>query len=213
MSPRRRLLTCAAVCAALFALLAAATMAGAMTGFDAAVRGAAHALAAPGLTWFAATVTWLGAFGVLAAVGAVALIVLLRANRRGDAILLVVAMAGAVVIENALKFGIRRARPDPFFGTDPTTYSFPSGHSLFSLTVYGAIATLAARHARPGGRATIWSATGLLLAAIGFSRVYLGVHYPTDVLGGWLIALAWLAALLSRAPREGRPPAPAASGK
>ena len=107
-------------------------------------------------------------------------------------------MAGAVVLENALKYAVHRTRPEPFFGTPPESYSFPSGHALFSACFYGALAwMLAARTRNAGACAAIWTAALALIAAIGLSRVYLGVHYPTDVIGGYLVAAFWLAGLLA----------------
>lgn len=166
--------------------------------FDAVVREQVHRLASPPLTVVAETVTWLGALSVLAPLAAVAVALLLRAGRRDGVVLLAVTMAGAVVLENALKFSFHRLRPPPFFGAEPGTYSFPSGHALFSLSFYGVLAIIAARASRwASTKAVIWIATALLVAAIGWSRVYLGVHYPSDVLGGYLVATAWIAIVLS----------------
>jgi undecaprenyl-diphosphatase len=102
-------------------------------------------------------------------------------------------MAGAIAIENGMKYSVRRIRPDAFFGIDPTTYSFPSGHSLLSLCFYLTIAVLIARHVPNAfGRVAVLTAAALLIAAIGLSRIYLGVHYPTDVIGGFLVAACWI---------------------
>jgi len=111
---------------------------------------------------------------------------------------LAVVMAGAVVLENALKFAFQRARPEPFFGTAPETYSFPSGHALFSACFYGAFAwLLGAAFRNPGVRAAIWTISLALIAAIGLSRLYLGFHYPTDVIAGYLVAEFWITGLLA----------------
>jgi undecaprenyl-diphosphatase len=100
-------------------------------------------------------------------------------------------MAGAVALENGLKYAFHRARPEPFFAMAPETYSFPSGHALFSTCFYGALAGLLAANVKGASlRAAIWVAAGMLVLAIGLSRVYLGVHYPTDVIGGYLVAIS-----------------------
>lgn len=184
----------AVVAAALFCWLAAVTMRGGLAGFDETVRANVHALAAPWLTAGVETLTWLGALGVLALFSGVAAAILTRAGRSWDAKFLLVTMAGAVVLENALKFSIQRPRPLPFFGTDPATYSFPSGHALFSLCFYGWIGVVLSR---TGARVAAWPATAAIVAAIGGTRIYLGVHYPTDVIAGYLVAAAWLCAVLA----------------
>jgi Membrane-associated phospholipid phosphatase len=90
------------------------------------------------------------------------------------------------------------ARPEPFFGTAPETYSFPSGHALFSACFYGALAWLLGAALRNfGARAAIWAMSLALIAAIGLSRLYLGVHYPTDVIAGYLVAVFWITGLLA----------------
>lgn len=149
-----------------------------------------HEFAAPWLTTCVETVTLFGSLGVLAVFGGIEAVVLVRAGLRGDCKFVLFVMAGAVILENAVKFSIQRPRPPPFFGADPTTYSFPSGHALFSLCFYGALAVILGR----GGasRAALWAVTVCLVAAIGGTRIYLGVHYPTDVLAGYLLAIAWL---------------------
>ena len=77
-----------------------------------------------------------------------------------------------------------------------TGYSFPSGHALGSLVFFGTLAALvAARIRSTAARALVWIVAILLVAAIGFSRIYLGVHYPTDVIGGYAAALVWVIAV------------------
>ena len=80
--------------------------------------------------------------------------------------------------------------------------SFPSGHAVTAASIYLTLALLAARHYRhPAARATLFALAGLLIFIVAFSRVYLGVHYPTDVLSGALLGASWallLGALFSR---------------
>jgi undecaprenyl-diphosphatase len=198
MRRSRGLIVLAAVAASLFLGLAAAVEQDGVAGFDEALRAAMHRLASPLLTFLAEQVTWLGSLGVLALFGAIAVAVLVRAHRREEAVLLTVTMAGALVLENGLKYWFQRARPAAFFGPEPTTYSFPSGHALFSLCFYGGLAIVASRSIQsPVMKTGIWIATILLVLAIGGTRIYLGVHYPSDVLGGYLVAIAWIAIVLS----------------
>lgn len=198
------LMVLAAMAAALFCGLAVAVETNGLAGYDEAVRMEVHSLASPLLTLLAEKLTWLGSLGVLALLGVVAVAVLVHAGRRDGAALLTVTMVGALVLENGLKFSFQRVRPPPFFGSEPLTYSFPSGHALFSLCFYFGLATAAARSMQSGAIKTgIWLAAVFLVLAIGGTRIYLGVHYPSDVLGGYLVAIAWIAILLSAEQRMG----------
>jgi undecaprenyl-diphosphatase len=111
---------------------------------------------------------------------------------------LAIIIAGGYAIENALKFIAHRARPEAFFDfISPTTYSFPSGHALISTALYGTLGYITARASGSKlQRALIWFSTALSVVLISFSRVYLGVHYPSDVAGGFLIACFWLNVVL-----------------
>ncbi len=77
------------------------------------------------------------------------------------------------------------------------SYAYPSGHSLHSMAVLGLLTVLAVRAAPGLARRVLLVVVGAaLVGTVGFSRVYLGVHWPSDVLGGWLIGLFWIAASL-----------------
>lgn len=191
-------LALAAIVAASFAALAVAVETNLVAGVDETIRMDLHALASPSLTVLAQGVTWLGTLLVLALVGGVAVAAFFRARRRHDIIFLGVTMIGALALENGLKYSFQRARPPPFFGAEPETYSFPSGHALFSLCLYGALAIAATRSTLSTPvKAGVWIATLALVSAIGATRIYLGVHYPSDVLGGYLVAVAWLCLVLA----------------
>jgi undecaprenyl-diphosphatase len=111
---------------------------------------------------------------------------------------MVVNLAGAVVLDLTLKFAFHRSRPVPFFGPVPRTYSFPSGHSLFSFCFYGVLAGLLAGRVRSvPARVLIWLTAALLVLAIGLSRIYLGVHYPSDVIAGYLAGTIWAASMVA----------------
>jgi membrane-associated phospholipid phosphatase len=172
--------------------LTVAVASGSTQSFDELIRDGVHHFASPVLTALAQAITRLGSVAFLAAASVVAVSGLLLAGLRREATQLTWVMAGAITIENALKYSVQRIRPDAFFGIDPTTYSFPSGHSLLSLCFYLTIAVLIARRVRCAlGRVAVFTAAALLIATIGLSRVYLGVHYPTDVIGGFLTGACW----------------------
>jgi membrane-associated phospholipid phosphatase len=125
-------------------------------------------------------------------VGATAL-VLWRRGRRRHAVWAVVTIAVGATLDTPLKELMRRARPvfDVPVATAPG-YSFPSGHALNSMVVAAVAVVLwwPVTRGRPWRRAALLGAAALLVLATGFDRVGLGVHYPSDVVGGWLIALA-----------------------
>jgi undecaprenyl-diphosphatase len=134
---------------------------------------------------------------------AICIAVFLVAGWKHAAIWLAVAMGGSVVLDVSLKLAFHRARPVPFFGTVPLTYSYPSGHALSSLCFYGVLAGLCcARIQSRAARTLIWIGTGVLVAGIGLSRIYLGVHYPTDVIAGYLAGAIWIGTLLFAALRH-----------
>src|SRR5215470_4326462 len=170
----------------LFAWIAEEVMENNTRRFDAAVRDWVHQYSSPSMTSAAKIASWLGEYGVtIALVIALVVFVVLRWHRA--AIWLTITQAGALVLDLSLKYAFHRQRPAPFFGPLPHTYSFPSGHALFSFCFYGVLAGLLADRIKSLPiRICIGVAAAILIAAIGLSRIYLGVHYPTDVLGGYL---------------------------
>jgi undecaprenyl-diphosphatase len=178
----------------LFAWLASAVIGGHMAAFDAAVRNAVHASAFPALTYAMRGISDLGEAVFLVALGVIIAWRLVSLGRRRQAVFFAIAVLGAELIDQALKFWVERPRPVAFFGPQPMNYSFPSGHTLVSCCFYLAAAEiLIGDHWTRARKFAVWTFAILLTGLIGFSRVYLGVHYPTDVLGGYAAAIAWLA--------------------
>jgi undecaprenyl-diphosphatase len=183
----------AGVCAPLFLILAFLVASGSTLAFDTTIRNGIHAWAGPALTETAHALSFVGsAFVWLLALAIAMAAFWIMGDRRG-AIGLAIVMAGATLLDNGLKLAFHRVRPEVFFGALPNTYSFPSGHALFNFCFYGALAViLASRERRPGLRVALWIAAALVVLGIGLSRIYLGVHYPSDVLAGFLAGGAWL---------------------
>lgn len=181
----------------LFAWLADEVFEGDATRFDASGRAWAYSFASPGLTRAMQLVSALGSEVLVAGlIVSLAAFLLLRWKRA--ALWMVIAMAGALVLDLTLKAGFHRARPVPFFGAVPHSYSFPSGHSLFSFCFYMVLAGLVTVRIRCLAlRIVIWVVASAVVAAIGLSRIYLGVHYPSDVLAGYLSAAMWVAAMIT----------------
>jgi membrane-associated phospholipid phosphatase len=164
--------------------------------FDAVVRTAIHARASPAVTTLMQGFSWLGSPGVLAAVSLLALTAFLYFHRPRVAVVLAVGATGSAGLDLVLKHAFHRPRPVPFFGASPSSYSFPSGHALGALCVYGVLALiLSARTPRWRTRLCIWVVVGLLVGMIGVSRIYLGVHYPSDVIAGYCAAVVWVGAV------------------
>lgn len=156
-------------------------------GFDAPVRAAIHGWAFPALTVAMRLITMLGSEYLLVPLAA---ILVWRWEKRGErkvAYLLVAGGLSAEVVAQLLKALIHRPRPELFFGLVPSeTYSFPSGHAFVPTVYFGILACILEA-------GTWWRAAVVLLAAlVGFSRVYLGYHYPSDVVAGWALAVVWL---------------------
>lgn len=166
-------------------------------GFDLAIRNQVHAHASPGLTKAMIAISFIGGDGLAAAV-VLSLIAFRWLRWRRATLWMLVTILGAVVLDLSLKYAFHRPRPVPFFTDLPRTYSFPSGHSLFSFCFYGVLAGLLTRRIPSRiGRIPIWTFAALLVAAIGLSRVYLGVHYPSDVIAGYLAASLWVSTLVA----------------
>ena len=139
--------------------------------------------------------TTIGEVWVLGPLIAVAAYALTRNGRWIDAAGLVLAGVGEGLLNLLLKNIFERARPNLFDGPiHLTTYSFPSGHAMGSIVVYGMLAFVVARlTTQPLLRYAIVLAAALIVFFIGLSRVFFGVHYPTDVIGGYLAGAIWLA--------------------
>ena len=181
----------------LFGWLAEEVLEGDTVRIDGAVRGAVHSWASPAFTYAMRGVTQFGSSYILVPLGALLVWRFLAAGRKRAAIIFVAAALGAEVLTEILKLIIRRPRPEAFFGLPgPSTYSFPSGHATISFCFYGVLAVILTARGRGREHATaIWAGAAVLAAAIGFSRVYLGVHYPSDVIAGYAAGAIWVAAV------------------
>jgi undecaprenyl-diphosphatase len=166
-------------------------------GIDGSLTRSLHGPRTGAVTTIMRVFTWLGSTNWLDAVFAVALLGLLLARAWRSAVFLTLASPGAVGLTQSLKSLVDRHRPYVHHLTSASGPSWPSGHAASTTALYGALLLIAIRTGRLGGKAVAASAVALLLllALIGLSRVVLGVHYPTDVLAGWLLVGSWLAVL------------------
>lgn len=161
--------------------------------FDRPVLLFLHGHATPLLDQVMPIVTLLGSRGSMLAVDVLVLLVLLGRRRWASALFWGLAASGAGLIELGMKHVFGRIRPSLWPSVTPeTTFSFPSGHAVGSAAFVVALAVLAWR---TRWRWPVVLAGSLFVAAVGLSRLYLGVHYPSDVLASWMLALAWVLGL------------------
>ena len=150
-------------------------------------------LGPPWLEEIGRDMTALGGIGVLTLLTLAVIGYLLLSEKRRAAAVLALAIAGGLVISLALKDVFERPRPDLVpHGSVVYTASFPSGHSMMAATVYLTMAALLARvHRRKRIKAYVLLVALTATFMVGISRIYLGVHWPTDVLAGWAAGAAW----------------------
>ena len=190
-------LACAVSFLILFAWLSEEVFEGELQQFDSRVRAMVHAFSTPQLTGVMQVLTFLGSLQFLSALFIVFVILFLARGMRRAAMWFAVAVGGSVILDAVLKLAFHRSRPVPFFGVAPPSYSFPSGHAMSSFCFYGVFAGLySARIRSRVARLVTWIASATLIAGIGLSRIYLGVHYPTDVVAGYLAGAVWVSTLL-----------------
>lgn len=102
-------------------------------------------------------------------------------------------LIGVVALNTVLKELVQRPRPDGFRLISETGYSFPSGHSMVSMAFFGLLIWMVWRFHRRDAMRVVWCVTfGLVIAMVGISRIYLGVHYASDVIAGFCVSLVWL---------------------
>ena len=183
-------------CALLFAELAEDVMEGQTQAFDRAVLEWLNQQATPQLTLLALEVTALGATVVVWMLVLVSSVFLWVSKHRYSVLLLWVSMIGAGLINSTMKTLFNRPRPDvfPWRTEQAVAASFPSGHAMTSMVAYSTLAFLIARlEPSPLLRRMTFAFATVIILLIGLSRLYLGVHWPSDVIGGFITGLAWAA--------------------
>src|ERR1700730_4734778 len=193
------ILTIAALLLA-FGLLAEEVIEGETLPFDRklllAVRQAGNPGVPIGPPWLPEAASAISGLGSTIVLGILLLAVvgyLLLTRRRAAAWLMLGAVSSGVALNSLLKFSFARPRPDLVVpAVRVFTASFPSGHAAMSAITYLTLGALLARtHSEIPVRIYFMTLAGLLTVLVGLSRIYLGVHYPTDVLAGWCIGTAW----------------------
>jgi undecaprenyl-diphosphatase len=190
-----------AVCAAAFGLLTWSVVAGGgVVTFDDDVEHVVVGHRVGWVTWALKVLTWLGSSVVLwPLVVVVGIVLVVSAQRWREALFLVLALGGSVVLPDLVKALVDRPRPSRAIRlVHVSGSSYPSGHAMYALAAFVAIALVAGAGRRPARvRWALGVAAGVVIAVVGWSRVYLGTHWLTDVLGAYLLGGAWVAALAS----------------
>lgn len=203
--PHRAFWLACTIAAGALAALAVGVLAGDVLGHYGLARADPHvtgwlvAHRAGWLTSVLRVVTWLGSLAVIVPVAVTAgFCFVLRWHQWWPVALLAAAIAGAVGLYNLVKHLVGRPRPPPaiwighFSGA-----SFPSGHAAQSVACYATLALILAAGRPIRARLALYGAAALVVLVIGGSRIYLGAHWLTDVLAGYALGTAWLAAVLT----------------
>lgn len=176
-----------------FTALASGVAQGMLFPFDRPLLLFLHGYASPVLDHGMAWVSLIGSVWLLAPLSLLVFLVLLRHDRRRHAVYWLLAMGGAGLLNVLAKHGIKRLRPELWPRAHPESlYSFPSGHAMATMAALLALMVVyrARRAAWP-----LALAGALYVAAVGLSRLYLGAHFPSDVLAGWSLSFAWCVGL------------------
>lgn len=192
----------AAAALGLFAWIAHAVLGGATARFDEAVVAFLRDHHAPVWDWLALAGAGLGSGVAVWIALIVGTLLLWRGRYHYSVLLLWVSLLGGRVLNHEMKVAFERDRPEPVdwdvsvFGNPvsfPESFSFPSGHATTALVVFGTMAYLVAR-LEPTPRQRRWTlaVAAALILLIGWSRVYMGVHYPSDVIAGYLSGIVWV---------------------
>jgi undecaprenyl-diphosphatase len=137
-------------------------------------------------------VTALGSLVFLSFVSLVTVGYLFLIGKRALALLMIAAVVGGEIFSTVLKNAFDRPRPDILHTVRVFTTSFPSGHAMLSAVTFLTIGALLTRvHDDPRAKTYFMVVAVFLTVVVGLSRIYLGVHYPTDVLAGWCVGSAW----------------------
>ncbi|HZP97193.1 MAG TPA: phosphatase PAP2 family protein [Candidatus Limnocylindria bacterium] len=175
------------------------------TALDSALLQSARGTGGPFVELFSG-LTHAGDTAIIAALTAALAIVLAAKSRARTSLLVISGVSSAALANSVLKVLVARARPDPLLaliGEDGAGY--PSGHAALSATLYGVVAVLIACTGLPRPlRIGVVGAMTILVLLVGASRVYLGVHYPSDVVAGWLLGTIVVATFRWLGPRVDR---------
>ena len=162
--------------------------------YDMMIFDVVHQIDNPAMHRFMEAVTQLGTHAAIGTAAGVAALAMWRDGRRQDAWTVAISTGGAMAINTILKNVFQRERPQELARRIklPKSHSFPSGHSLLSAATYPIVAHHFVQNRSLPAQAVVHTVTGMTILLVGFSRVYFGVHFPSDVLGGFAAGFGWL---------------------
>ncbi|MEC0124692.1 phosphatase PAP2 family protein [Paenibacillus pabuli] len=166
--------------------------------FDDTLIGWIQGMESPGMTRFMQFFTWIGSEVPVIVITILAMLVLyIYLRHKRELLFLVCVIAGSTLLNAALKLIFKRARPTINRIIEVSGYSFPSGHSMAAFSLYGGLAFLIWKHVPTAAeRVLMIIVSAVFILTIGMSRIYLGVHYPSDVVGGYFLSGCWLSACI-----------------
>ena len=169
-------------------------VAGTADRYDTAIIKAIHTIDNRSMHRVMHAVTQLGTHAVIGTAAGLTALAMLRKGRKAEAWTVVVSTGGAMAINTLLKNVFQRQRPQELARRIklPQSHSFPSGHSLLSAATYPIVAHHLVEQASGPVQAVAHMSAAAIILSVGFSRVYFGVHFPSDVLGGFAAGLGWL---------------------
>ena len=182
------------VCLAAFLGMLISVNGNGFDGVDQVVTEFAHGLRSDAWTPLMLFLSFIGDVMMNVVLALVALFVLYKVyGARAELALFVASVGGSVILNNVLKNLVMRARPLETAIVMEEGFAFPSGHAMAAVALYGTLTYLFwKRVPSRAGRALVVVVALVLIVGIGFSRMYLGVHYPSDVIAGYLMSAAWL---------------------
>jgi undecaprenyl-diphosphatase len=197
LSPREKRLSlwlgAAALSFGIFVKITSELLENEVRGVDSSIFAAVSRLRRPWLTATAVDITALGSLTLVALISALALFIFLSVKDRPAAVQLLLASLGAGIWTLTTKNAIARPRPEDITHLIQVSgFSYPSGHSAVSASLYLTIAILAARHMpTKQSRVLLICLAMVIVSLVAMSRIYLGVHYPSDVASGLSLGVAW----------------------
>lgn len=190
-----RLITALVSClvlAVVFGYVALSIGNGSIVQFDTTIIHFVQGAEAPWLTKVMKVFTTIGSTKAVIAISAITLGLLLYFRQKVQTILFLIVIGGTAALNLVLKLFFQRARPDLNRLIEISGYSFPSGHTMMATSLYIILAFILWRNARKPGRILYGISAIFMISMICISRIYLGVHYPSDIVGGISASTFWL---------------------